>query len=340
MKMFLLPFLLFGAAAANSADAPFTDAASFNRPVPGSPSPWLELGRASCETHAETPERHTDKGDVFEVSRPQMQIFFPKDWKRSDARAVLCCFPGGGYAKEALRKEGISIAQWAAERGMIGVVLKYRVSERRGPGIFPGPLLDARRCLRLVRQKAAIWGADPNRIGVIGFSAGGHLAAMSATLWNLKLEEERKDALRRISCRPDLAMLIYPVISMNPAITHWGTRNQILGDSPEQERVLLCSAEKQVARRTPPVFMVQSQDDTVSCRNSEIMEQACRENKVPVRRVVYDKGGHGYGMEKRGNPTDAWPLEAEHWLRASGWMPNHAASPSPRQPGQVPSNSR
>lgn len=339
MKMFQLPLFLLGAALSSCADGASADALPLQRPIPGAASPWLELGTSPCRANAETEERDLGNGNVSEVSRPQIRIYLPKDWWASGKRPVLCCFPGGGYAIEALRKEGTSVAQWAAERGMIGIALKYRVSQQPGPGIFPGPLLDARRCLRLVRRNASLLGADPKRVGVIGFSAGGHLAAMAATLCNRALEEERQDPLREISCRPDFAMLIYPVISMDPAITHRGTRNQILGASPARDLELLCSAEKQVTQQTPPVFMVQSLDDTVSCRNSEVMEQACRENKVPVRRVVYDKGGHGYGMEKRGNPTDAWPLEAENWLRASGWMPHHAPSPSPGQPGQVPSNS-
>lgn len=331
VKTFLLSLFFAGEAIASCADGPHADIASSARPAPRSASPWLDLGTAPYDAKEGAKELDLGNGDVTEVSRPQMQIFFPRDWRASDRRPVLCCFPGGGYAMEALRKEGTRVARWAAERGMIGIAVKYRVSRRQGPGIFPGPLIDARRCLRLVRRHADAWGADPSRVGVIGFSAGGHLAAMAATLWKLKFEEERRDALREISCRPDFAMMIYPVISMDPAMTHWGTRNQILGSSPEPERELLCSAEKQVTRQTPPVFMAQSLDDAVSCSNSEVMERACREKGVPVRRILYEKGGHGYGMERRGNPTDAWPLEAEKWLRASGWMPDREPSPAPER---------
>ncbi len=318
-------FLFFLAASTTAIAAPETVTADryMARPAPETvESPWLDLGSALPPSGAETPETDLGDGHVTEVSRPQIQIFFPEGWKASDKRGVLCAFPGGGYTLEALSKEGTHIAQWAAQRGMIGVALKYRVSRRQGPGLFPGPLLDARRCLRLVRRHAASLGADPNRIGVAGFSAGGHLAAMAATLWRHPLEEETSDALRPVSCRPDFAMLIYPVVTMDPGVTHSGTRLQILGSSPAPQLERLCSCEKQVDRHTPPIFMAQSRDDSVSCRNSEMMEHACKEHGVPVRRVLYEKGGHGYGMERRGNPTDAWPIEAEKWLRERGFLPS------------------
>lgn len=283
-------------------------------------TPWLNLG-FDLRTAGEHAERDLGNGDVTDVLVPQIKLFFPQSWKPGDRRAVLCAFPGGGYGMEALRKEGTDVAQWASDLGMIGVALKYRVGGKPGTGLFPGPLLDARRCLRLLRQNARALGANPARIGVIGFSAGGHLAGMAATLWNHPLPEEEGDPLRTTACRPDFALLIYPVITMEPPIAHHGTRMKILGPHPTPERERLCSCEKQVTPETPPIFTAQSRDDGVSCANSEMMESACREQGVPVRHLLYERGGHGYGLEKRGNPTDAWPGEAEKWLRERSILP-------------------
>lgn len=290
-------------------------------------TPWLDLG-PDLRRAGEAPERDLGNGDVTDVLLPQIKIFYPRDWRPGDERAALCVFPGGGYGMEALRKEGTDIARWAGELGMVGVALKYRVGGNPSLGLFPGPLLDARRCIRLVRQRAHALGTDPARVGIIGFSAGGHLGGMAATLWNRSFPEEEKDALRSTSCRPDFALLIYPVISMNPAITHRETRSRILGPRPSPEMERLCSCERQITPETPPLFTVQSRDDTVSHVNSGVLEQACRAQGVPVRRLLYERGGHGYGREKRGNPTDMWPSEAEKWLRERAILPSAAATSS------------
>ena len=160
----------------------------------------------------------------------QVLLHFPAGWKPQDKRTALCIFPGGGYSIQAIEKEGCRIAGWAAEHGMVGVVVKYRVSgTNNAVGRFPGPLLDARQALRTVRENASSLGIDPLRIGVMGFSAGGHLAAMASTLWNRTLPEEAENPLKNISSRPDFSMLIYPVISMAPHTTHGGTRNKNIG---------------------------------------------------------------------------------------------------------------
>ena len=210
---------------------------------------------------------------------------------------------------------------------MVGVIVKYRVSgTNNAVGRFPGPLLDARQALRIVRKNASSLGIDPLRIGVMGFSAGGHLAAMASTLWNRTLPEEAENPLKNISSRPDFSMLIYPVISMAPHTTHGGTRNKILGPHPSPALEEMCSAERQVTEQTPPVFLVHALDDGVSCANSRLMEQACRNKGVPVSLNLYPTGGHGYGMEKRGHPTDQWPEAAEQWLREQGFLPSPASA--------------
>ena len=164
-------------------------------------------------------------------------------------------------------------------------------------------------------------GVDPGKIGVMGFSAGGHLASMAATLWNKALPEEADNPLNSVSSRPDFAMLIYPVVTMDPKETHQGTRRKIMGAKPDPALEELCSAERQVTPNTPPVFLVHAQDDGVASANSKFMEKACRDKGVSVTLRLYSRGGHGYGMEKRGNPTDQWPEDAEKWLSEREILP-------------------
>ena len=274
-------------------------------------SNWIPLELKGADMQ----EKYIDSTRVTDVGKAQMQFYFPAAWRSRDKRPALCIFPGGGYALMAIDKEGVHIARWAAEHGMVGVVVKYRVSQKNNAiGKFPGPLLDARQALRLTRKHAGELGVDPGKIGVMGFSAGGHLAAMAATLWTKSLPEEADNPLRSVSARPDFAMLIYPVITMVPKDTHPGTRNKIIGSKPDPSLEELCSAERQVTPNTPPVFLVHAQDDGVASANSKLMEKACRDKGVPVTLRLYSRGGHGYGMEKRGNPTDQWPEDAEKWL--------------------------
>ena len=180
-------------------------------------SGWISLGLKAADLE----EKQVSPGHITDVGEAQMQLYFPAGWKPQDRRAALCIFPGGGYAIQAIEKEGGHIARWAAEHGMVGVVVKYRVSgSNDAVGRFPGPLLDARQALRVTRRHASALGVDPHRIGVMGFSAGGHLAAMASTLWNRPLPEEAENPLKSVSARPDFSLLIYPVITMDPKTTH------------------------------------------------------------------------------------------------------------------------
>lgn len=255
---------------------------------------------------------------ITDVFCPQIKIFYPKGWQKTDNRPLLCVFPGGGYSIESLAQEGAHVAQWANTLGMVAAVVKYRVSQQNYEiGQFPGPLLDTRRALRTCRKNAKSLGINPNKIGIIGFSAGGHLAAMTATLWGKKLNEEKNDPFLTISARPDFALLIYPVITMQDQLTHSGTQLRILGKTPTPELKELCSTEKQVTSATPPIFLAQSQKDTVvSCKNSEIMEQACKAHQVDVKLILYTEGEHGRGIEKQNKPLDAWPQDAAKWLQS------------------------
>lgn len=320
MKLaFLLPALLLAFAHAPAGGAPFDPSALAALQPPAEHgafhSGWISLGLKA----ADLKEKQVSPGHITDVGEAQIQLYFPAGWRPQDRRAALCIFPGGGYALQAIEKEGVRIARWAAEHGMVGVVVKYRVSgENNAIGKFPGPLLDARQALRVTRRQASALGVDPRRIGVIGFSAGGHLAAMAATLWNRTLPEEEDNPLKSVSARPDFAMLIYPVITMIPGTTHGGTCSKILGPDPTPALAELCSAERQVTAQTPPVFLVHALDDGVASANSRLMEQACRKKGVPASLHFYPAGGHGYGMEKRRQPTDEWPEAAEEWLSERG----------------------
>ncbi len=273
---------------------------------------WMVFG----EKVADLTEREISKGHITDVGQAQMQIYFPKDWNPADKRAALLVFPGGGYSCEAIDKESVKVAEWAAGLGMIGVAVKYRVFEKHDKlGRFPGPLLDARLAVRLIRQNAHKLGLDIRKIGVAGFSAGGHLAGMTATLGCTPLPNETNTILALKQQRPDFALLIYPVISMDDGVTHLGTRNKILGKTPSDMIKKLCSVEKNVSSICPRIFLVHAKNDPVSCKNSLLMEAACKKANVPVELHLYPNGGHGYGMEKRGAATDAWPEAAEKWLR-------------------------
>lgn len=261
-------------------------------------------------------------GHITDTLCPKFQMFYPRGWEAGDKRPMLVIFPGGGYGILAIEKEGTNIAKWANSLGMVAAVVKYRVTDKEGDVFtqFPGPLRDARQALRLVRRDASRLGVNPSRIGVIGFSAGGHLASMMATIWDEKLDGETTEGLDAISCRPDFAMLIYPVINMEEdGVAHGGSRYKLFGRNVTPEQKAKYSTDKRVTDKTPPLFLEQSKDDGVSCKNSEFMEQAAKEHGVDVTRVLYERGGHGYGMEIRNQPTDAWPGEAEKWLVSHGW---------------------
>ena len=325
LKTYLISLIIASGSFATD-NIPITDQPSdkgsssfFKNVTPPKESQWLYLNQP---IPSNLPHETFSNGHLSEVHSAQIKLFFPENWSPKKQMPVLCVCPGGGYAVEAIDKEGTHIAQWAAKLGMVGVVIKYRVSQKdRQIGNFPGPLLDTRKTIRLLRQNAPLLGINPNQIGIIGFSAGGHLAGMTATLFNHPLKQEKNDNLNLISSKPNFALLIYPVISSDPTIRHHGSINTLLGADQSNELLHLISVDQQVTKDTPPIFLAQSLDDFVSVENSHCMEKACLKHKVPVKKVLYPHGGHGYGMEKRGNPTDQWPEEAKLWLESQKIIP-------------------
>lgn len=257
-------------------------------------------------------ETANDKGHLSKIEVPQYQVYLPEKDKATGAAVVI--LPGGAYTIVAIQHEGHELAKWLAERGIAGVVVKYRVANQ-----FPTPFLDARRAIRTVRANADEWGIDPKKVGVMGFSAGGHLASLCTTRFNDTFpEQENRDEIDKQSARPDFSMLIYPVISMG-ATGHAGSRNNLLGPNPTAEQLEKYSTEKAVTAETPPVFLLSTADDVVDCRNSLDFAAACKANNVPVTLHLFETGGHGYGLHGEGE-LKQWPVLLEGWLKGKGYV--------------------
>ncbi len=248
-------------------------------------------------------------GRITGVEVPQYALHKPAAGKANGAAVVI--FPGGGYSILAAGHEGTEYAEWLTQRGFTAIVVKYRVGAGLGYQ-YPIPFLDARRAIRTVRSKAAEWGVKPDRIGVMGSSAGGHLASLCATRFKDTFPEETSDEIDNLSARPDFAILCYPVITMEP-IGHSGSRNNLAGNNPPAELLEKISTEKAVSADTPPTFLVHTSDDGVDCRNSLLFATACREHKVPVTLHMFEKGGHGYGLKGKGSLA-GWPDLLDGWL--------------------------
>jgi len=265
-------------------------------------------------------EERTVDDRVYNVQNPTLTVF-PADPARAVGTAVIMC-PGGGYVRLAITKEGNGFARILNDIGVTVFILKYRMAEYG----HPAPLQDVLRSVRLVRSRAAEFGIDPHRIGVMGSSAGGHLAASAATLFDAP-EGKTGAALDAVSARPDFVSLMYPVITMKPPFAHMGSRKALLGAEPSDALVERMSVELQVTAATPPVFMVHTGEDTsVPLENSILFFQALRKAGVPAELHLFEKGAHGFGTAAGLGPTSDWPARLEAWMRAHGWL----SRPAPR----------
>ena len=247
------------------------------------------------------PVPSTDKGDGAKAF-----ITVHKAEKGNGAAVVIC--PGGGYGGLVTGAEGHGIAKWLNQHGITGIVLEYRLPAGRAMV----PLSDAQRAIRMARSNAKEWGLNPERVGIMGFSAGGHLASTAATHFD-DGNATAKDALERVSCRPDFAILVYPVVTMGEK-THQGSKNNLLGKDPSPKQVELFSNEKQVTKQTPPMFLAHALDDKpVPPENSKMLFEALQAQKIPAKYLELPSGGHGLNGYK-GPMWDAWQKQSLEWL--------------------------
>jgi len=252
------------------------------------------------------------KGDT-DGDKPTLTIYLPAKEKSTGTAVVIC--PGGGYGNLAMDHEGHQIAQWLNSLGVAGFILKYRHSNSGAGYGHPAPLQDAQQAIRIVRSRAEEWNIETKQIGILGFSAGGHLASSTGTHFNQRYYDA-KDSIDHISCRPDFMILIYPVISFTEWYAHTGSRRNLLGKNPDKNLVEDLSNEKQVTSDTPPTFLVHANDDKgVPPENSIYFYLALRKAKVPAEMHIYEKGGHGFGLGKKNSAVSSWSSRCADWMR-------------------------
>jgi acetyl esterase/lipase len=260
-------------------------------------------------------EKSTLTGEIVsryeKVTDPTITVFLPP-YEKATGAAVLIC-PGGGYEVLAFDHEGIAIARWLNDNGIAGIILKYRLpSDLIMTDKSVGPLQDAQEAIRIIRRNASEWKINPRKIGVIGFSAGGHLASTLSTHFTEKVYEVKDTT----SARPDFSLLIYPVISFNTSFTHAGSRKNLIGDNPSDNAVRHFSNELQITENTPPTFLVHSSDDkAVPVRNSIVYFEGLVSRNIPAEMHVFQKGGHGYGLSINKETQSAWPDLCLSWLK-------------------------
>jgi acetyl esterase/lipase len=252
---------------------------------------------------------------ISRVSIPTLTMYSPAAPNEKKAAIIIC--PGGGYARLAASHEGSDVAKVFNDWGLTAFVLKYRLPDDTimiDKSI--GPLQDAQRAIQIVRENAAKWNIDPNKIGIMGFSAGGHLASTVSTHFsNAVIDNPNK-----VSLRPDFSILLYPVISFTDSLAHIGSRNNLIGRDALPGKVIEYSNEVQVNQQTPPAFIVHAADDkTVKVQNSIRYYEALLKNNVLSELHIYPKGGHGFGMNNK-TTNDKWMERLKNWLQGNGWL--------------------
>ncbi len=246
---------------------------------------------------------------------PELRIYLPEADQATGAGIVVC--PGGGYGALAMDHEGHQVAKWLNSIGVGAFVLKYRLGPRYR---HPAPLQDAQRAMRYVRAHAGEWKIDPDRLGIMGFSAGGHLASTLATHFDAG-DPKSEDPIERQSCRPNFAVLCYPVISFTEEFGHTGSKRNLLGPDPDPKLVENLSNEKQVTPETPPTFLFHTGEDKgVPVENSLAFYQALRKAKVPAELHVYQDGPHGVGLAPGRPGLSTWKDRLADWLKNSGFL--------------------
>lgn len=250
------------------------------------------------------------------VSRPTLTVYTPAEGTANGTAVVVC--PGGGYVHLAMTHEGTDVCKWLNSLGITAFLLKYRLpSDETMVDKTIGPLQDAQRAIQVVREHAKEWGVNPGAVGIMGFSAGGHLASTAGTHFNHQVIDNPEG----VSLRPDFMVLLYPVISFSDSIGHRGSRDNLLGKHPDPAQVQLYSNELQVTDQTPPTFLVHAEDDkTVMVVNSLYFYEALVKHHVPAEMHIYPKGGHGFGMHNATTGGDQWPDRLAEWMKVNGWI--------------------
>lgn len=250
---------------------------------------------------------------ISKVQMPDISVFLPSAKNRSGEAVIIC--PGGGYHILAYDWEGEDIAKYWNSKGVAAIVLKYRLPTSESQVIpHKSPLMDAQRAMRMVRHHATDWGIDPSKIGIMGFSAGGHLASSLSTHFDGG-NPDAEDPIERMSCRPDFSILVYPVISFTGEFQHSGSRKALVGDDPELMEYF--SNEKQVTQETPPAFLIHAADDRgVPAENSIVYYQAMLENGVSGELHIYPYGGHGFSLAIGQGHLSGWPERANEWMKS------------------------
>lgn len=280
----------------------------------------IALSVMGIESHAEPRLLWPDgapgaKGSAAE-DIPEYTVHRAPEAQANGAAVVVC--PGGGYGALAMGHEGADVAAWLNAHGIHAIILKYRLSPYRHPVM----LNDAKRAVRTVRAHADTYGIDPERIGIMGFSAGGHLASSVLVHFDGG-NADADDPIERVSSRPDFGILVYPVITFTEdAYIHRGSMRNLLGENPPAELVQKMSTEKQVKEDTPPVFLMHTSGDTgVPPENSVLFYLALREKGIPAELHIYEKGRHGFGLAPDDAILSSWPTRAIDWLRSRGIIP-------------------
>jgi acetyl esterase/lipase len=252
---------------------------------------------------------------VTNVQNPEIAVYLPAK-RQATGQAVIIC-PGGGYWALAYDFEGIDVAKWLNSKGIAGIVLKYRLPTSDGQIVpYESPLMDAKQAMRLVRYHAEEWNINPERIGIMGFSAGGHLASTLGTHFDYG-NLYSTDLVERISCRPDFMILMYPVITMTKPFMHKGSRNALIGEFPETALAENYSNELQVTDDTPPTFLIHAGDDKgVPVNNSLVFYQALVDNDIPAEMHIYPTGGHGFSLAINKGHLANWTDACIEWIKS------------------------
>jgi len=256
---------------------------------------------------------------------PGVRVYLPPPEKANGTAVIVC--PGGGYGALAMDHEGHQIGQWLNSLGMAGVIVQYRLGPKYN---HPIPLGDAQRALRFTRAHAKAWGIDRESIGILGFSAGGHLASSAGTQFDLG-KRTADDLIDRHSCRPDFMVLLYPVITFSGPHAHLGSRKNLLGPREYSEGTSdYLSTHNRVTHLTPPTFLVHTTEDTgVPPENSILFYTALNKHKIPAELHIYEKGRHGLGLGPKHLPFSSWPQRCAAWLEGQGFLKKEKAPSEP-----------